>query len=259
MESVLARVTEKYNRVANARPLPPESVQSLRDDFLVRYAHETTAIEGNTLTLHETQVVLENGITIGGKLLREHLEVVNARDAMVWIEDVATDHEPLTEGIILNLHEIITKGILGADSGSYRRHPVRITGSSLVPPNWVKVPDLMLEFVKRINQGAEGQHPISFASRAHIELAAIHPFIDGNGRVSRMIVNLLLMRSGYPPALYTATDRVQYLDTLEHAQVTGQEDGFVVVTTAAVEIMLDRYLEILDLAEDASRQFRRKP
>lgn len=259
MEALLVRVTEKYNRLANARPLPAESLRSLRDDFLVRYAHETTALEGNTLSLHETQVVLENGITIGGKLLREHLEVVNARDAIVWLEDVAADREPLSEDIILRLHEIIMRGILGAEAGSYRRQAVRIVGSSHIPPNWVKVPDAMAAFVAGLGKGPGHEHPISFAARAHVELAAVHPFIDGNGRVSRMIVNLLLMQAGYPPALYTATSRAQYLETLERAQVQGDEEGFVALTAAAVETMLDRYLELLLMTEDADRQFRIKP
>ncbi len=259
MEALLVRVTEKYNRLANARPLPTESLRSLRDDFLVRYAHETTALEGNTLSLHETQVVLENGITIGGKLLREHLEVVNARDAILWLENVAAACEPISEDIILRLHEIIMRGILGAEAGSYRRQPVRIVGSSHIPPNWVKVPDAMAAFVARVSKGPGQEHPISFAARAHVELAAIHPFIDGNGRVSRMIVNLLLMQAGYPPALYTATSRAQYLETLERAQVQGDDEEFVALTAAAVETMLDRYLELLRMTEDADRQFRIKP
>ena len=259
MEAILERVTEKYNRLAIARPLPEESLQSLRDDFLVRYSHETTALEGNTLSLRETQVVLENGITIGGKFLREHLEVVNARDALVWLEDVASADDSVSEDTIVRLHKIIMQGILGADAGCYRRQAVRIVGSSHIPPNWVKVPDAMAVFIERLHQGLGEEHPISFAARAHINLAAIHPFVDGNGRVSRMLVNLLLMRSGYPPALYSATDRVQYLETLERAQVQGKDEGFIALTATAVETMLDRYLHLLQMTEDADSQFRLRP
>jgi Fic family protein len=207
MEQLLTRVTEKQDRLAKARPLPAESLRSLRDDFLVRYAHETTALEGNTLSLHETQVVLENGITIGGKLLREHLEVVNARDAMVWLENFVATSEPITEDTILRLHEIITQRILGSNAGVYRRQAVRIVGSAHIPPNSVKIPDAMEGFIKWVVQGVGEEHPIAFAAKAHVSLVGIHPFDDGNGRVSRMLVNLLLMRAGYPPALYSSTDR----------------------------------------------------
>ena len=103
--------------------------------------------------------MLENGITIGGKLLREHLEVVNARDAILWLEDVATAREPLTEDTIGSLHEIIMRGILGTEAGSYRRQAVRIVGSSHIPPNWVKVPDAMAAFVAGVNKGPEQEHP----------------------------------------------------------------------------------------------------
>lgn len=115
------------------RLLSVESLRSLHDDFLIRYSHETTAIEGNTLSLSETQVVLENGVTIGGKLLREHLEVVNARDAIIWMENVVAEKRPVAEDTILKLHEIIMRGILGGAAGRYRRVPVRIVGPSCIP------------------------------------------------------------------------------------------------------------------------------
>lgn len=261
MEQLLARVTEKQDRLAKARPLPSESLRSLRDDFLVRYAHETTALEGNTLSLAETQVVLENGITIGGKLLREHLEVVNARDAMVWLEGFVSTGEPITVETILRLHEIIMQGILGSDAGIYCRQAVRIVGSMHVPPNWVKIPDAVEGFIKWVNQDAEEEHPIVFAAKAHVSLVGIHPFTDGNGRLSRMFVNLLLMRAGYPPALYSSTDRAQYLDSLERAHMKGHMDDFVVLTVQAVETMLDQYLEILYMTlegeETPNKGFRR--
>lgn len=254
MDESLERVTEKLKLLAKSKPLPDVSARNLHEDFLIRYAHETTAIEGNTLTLHETQVVLENGITVAGKLLREHLEVVNARDAMVWLEQDEVQREPITETTILHIHSIIMRGILDGEAGSYRRYPVRIIGSSHVPPNWVKVPERMERFVDRIAQGPGDEHPVSFAARAHIELAAIHPFIDGNGRVSRMIVNLLLMQSGYPPALYSGTNRANYLSALERAQTEGDDGAFIAITAEAVETVLDRYLGIVQMVEQAEFQ-----
>lgn len=249
--ALLDRLSAKQAEIAAARPLPPETLRSLLDDFLIRYAHETTALEGNTLTLHETQVVLERGITVAGKTLREHLEVVNVRDAWEWLNGVVQEPGPITEEAILKMHEILMKSILGDEAGAYRRVPVFIRGSRYVPPNWVKVPDLMAAFATRLQEGPKGKHPIRFAAEAHIELGAIHPFIDGNGRVCRMLVNLLLMTSGYPPALYTQTSRAAYLTALETAQVENQPDSFIEVTAEASEFMLDRYLLALHQIRDA--------
>ena len=142
-------------------------------------------------------------------------------------------------------------GILREEAGAYRRQPVFIRGSRHVPPNWVKVPDLMAEFVARLQEGPKGEHPICFAAQAHVDLGAIHPFVDGNGRLCRMLVNLLLMRSGYPPALYTQTNRAAYLRTLETAQVEGKPKTFIRITAEATEFMLDRYLLALSQIRDA--------
>ena len=139
------------------------------------------------------------------------------------------------------------RGLIEDGAGLYRRHPVRIVGSAWIPPNWVKVPDAMAHFIEHLRDTPHTEHPVRVAARAHIELAAIHPFLDGNGRVSRMLVNVLLMKDDYPPALYTATSRAQYLTALEKAQVDGIEDDFVGITADAVETMLDRTLELVDM------------
>ncbi|MHB9144748.1 MAG: Fic family protein [Symbiobacteriia bacterium] len=251
LRALLDRLSAQQAQIAAARPLPPATLRSLLDDFLIRYAHETTALEGNTLTLHETQVVLEQGITVAGKTLREHLEVVNVRDAWEWLNGLVQESRPITEEAILKLHEVLMKGILADEAGTYRRVPVFIRGSRHVPPNWVKVPDLMAAFAARLQAGPGDKHPIRFAAEAHIELGAVHPFTDGNGRVCRMLVNLLLLRGGYPPALYTQTSRAAYLKALEAAQVEGQPDPFVRITAEATEFMLDRYVLALYQIRDA--------
>lgn len=245
----MERVTDKHRLLAVARPLPDESLRSLRDDFLVRYSHETTALEGNTLSLCETQVVLENGIAIGGKLLTEHLEVVNVRDALIWLEDFVSSSEPVSEDTILHLHSVIMRGLLGLQVGAYRRQPVRIVGSTHVPPNWVRVPDAMAAFVEGLHE--DGEHPIVLAARAHLELARNHPFVDGNGRVSRMLVNLVLERAGYPPALYYSSDRNEYLDALGRTYSYGDEVPFISLTARAVEVVLDEHLDLLAMASES--------
>ncbi len=245
LDAILEHLTAQQQEIARAGPLPEPTLRSLLDDFTIRYAHETTAIEGNTLTLHETQVVLEHGITIGGKTLREHLEVVNVRDALGELQDLVRGKAPLTEKTILCLHQRITQGILGPEAGRYRTQPVYIRGSMHVPANPVQVPQLMAEYIERFRNRDAEEHPVRYAARAHIDLAGIHPFIDGNVRVSRMVVNLLLMRDGYPPALYTKTNRAMYMEALETSQFRGDIELFVRVTAEATQFMIGRYLHAI--------------
>jgi Fic family protein len=243
LDSLLQRVTMQQQQIATARPLPNATLRSLLEDFLIRFAHDTTALEGNTLTLHETQVVFEHGITIGGETLREHLEVANIATAWHALEHGVQSAVPLTETVITHLHRLTMQGILDDDAGHYRTTvPVFIRGSRHVPPNPLRVPDAMADFVQRFAHRPESLHPIIFAAQAHIQLAAIHPFVDGNGRVSSLLVNGWLLRDGYPPASYPATSRAEYLTTLERAKITEDIDPFVHVTAEAVDWMQQRYL-----------------
>lgn len=250
LDEFLGVLDAKKRQLDAAAPLPATTLQSLIDDFLIRYAHETTAMEGNTLTLHEAQVLLEYGTTVGGKTLHEHLEVINVRGAWQALAALVHDQAPLTEPALCELHRLLTQGIQGDEAGSYRRIPVYIRGSLHVPPNWVKVPERMQQFVDRFCERPPTEHPVRWAALAHVELAGIHPFVDGNGRVSRLVVNWLLMREGWPPALYTIAERRQYLGALEEAQYRGQPDRFVQVTATAVQFMMDRTLEMIRQVEE---------
>jgi Fic family protein len=253
LDMLLQRVTMQQQQIAQARPMPEATLRSLLDDFLIRFAHDTTALEGNTLTLHETQVVLEHGITIGGKTIREHLEVTNSVAAWHALEQWVWSADPLTETVITHLHRLTMQSILDDDAGSYRTVPVFIRGSRHVPPHPLRVPDAMADFVKRFAYRPESLHPILFAAQAHIQLAAIHPFVDGNGRVSRLLVNGCLLRDTYPPSSYPATSRAEYLTTLEHAQITGDVEPFVHVTAEAVDWMQQRYLLAIHQTLDPGR------
>lgn len=243
VDGAISIVAQKQRAIDAARPLPQATLRSLEDDFTIRYAHNTTAIEGNTLTLAETQVVLE-GLTVGGKTLQEHLEVLNIRDALSWLRTIVQNTEPINGHTVLDIHKLIMAGILKEEAGMYRRQPVYIRGASHVPPNWVKLPEHMEQLSNLLETGPGYDHPVVFASRMHLRLVTIHPFVDGNGRTARMLTNLILMRHGYPPAMYSAGQRSEYIEAIREADM-GADDRFVVLTAQAVEFMQDRYLQMI--------------
>lgn len=243
LDKILQRLDRKKSKLDLARPLPPASVRSLMDDFRLRYTHETTAIEGNTLTLRETQAVLEHGITVHGKPLRDHLEVINANEALDWLNKAVESKEPPSEMLIMDFHRILMKGLLKEDAGYYRRVPVFIQGAKHIPPNWRKVPGLMKELETWLKEAKD--HPVVLAAKAHIRLARIHPFVDGNGRTCRLLVNYILMQNGFPPALYTSENRDQYMKALDDVE-GGDTEPFIRITAEATEWTLDRYLTIVN-------------
>ena len=244
LNDIIKGIDQKKQILDQSRPLPSASVKSLVDDFRLRFTHETTAIEGNTLTLRETQAVLEEGITVHGKSLREHLEVINANESLDFLESAIKTNEQVTERLMMRFHEILMKGILKEEVGMYRRIPVYIKGAKHVPPNWIKIPKLMQEFETWLRDSND-LHPVVLAAKAHIRLARIHPFVDGNGRTCRLLVNYILMQHGYPPALFSSDKRDEYMKALDEVE-DGNEDEFIQVTSQAVEWTMDRYLRLLE-------------
>lgn len=236
-------LTKKKQRLDAFRPLPPALLRNLADWFRVELTYTSNALEGNTLTRSETAIVLEKGITVGGKSLREHLEVRNHAQALEFVQGLIerkTIHISLAE--ILAIHEIILRGIDDEHAGRFRNISVRISGSSVVLPNAQKVPQLMEEFQKWL-KSAQNLHPVAFAGEAHYRFVSIHPFIDGNGRSARLLMNLLLMMAGYPPAIIRKRDRSAYLAALEKAQLGGSRDDFDKLIEKAVSRSLDIYLK----------------
>lgn len=194
--------------IASRRPLSEGELSALRDQFLVEYTYHSNAIEGNTLTLNETALVLE-GITIGEKPLKDHLEVTGHRDAYSYLESAVRDNIPFTENFILDLHYLV----LAADPvnrGRYRRIPVVITGAAHILPQPFEVEPRMERWAFEYSRSR--LHPIIAAARFHIEFETIHPFIDGNGRTGRLLANFALMRSGYLPISIKYEDRRGYYD-----------------------------------------------
>ena len=225
------------------RPIPKETLKSLRDSINLEWTYNSNGIEGNTLTLRETQVVLE-GITVGGKSIKEHLEAINHEKAILFLDDLVKDGEPITEWSIKNIHQLILKGIDNENAGRYRKENVTIKGAIHIPPNYLKLPELMEKLILTYNTWSE-YHPIIQAALLHGELVKIHPFVDGNGRTARLIMNLDLMNNGYNPVIIKKEARLEYYEALDKAHTTGNYTDFVKLVTKLEVEMLKKYLELL--------------
>lgn len=244
MSILLAEVDRKKAALDSRRPLSAATVASIRQAVRLDWTYHSNALEGNTLTLRETQVVLE-GLTIGGgKTLREHLEVVNHAHAVDYLEGLVRRKDPLTQSVARQLHSLILRGIDDEHAGEWRNVPVAISGSRHIPPSPSDVAPMMRELFDWYDGAGELLHPVLRAARFHHQFVYVHPFIDGNGRTARLLMNLILMSQGYPPAVIKADPqrRIAYLDALETASVDGKLEPFETVVAEAVGESLDGYL-----------------
>ncbi len=244
LQTQLHAVDDAKARLDAARPLPPHTVASLRDKLALEWTYHSNAIEGNTLTLRETKVVLE-GITVGGKSIREHFEATNHRDAILYVEEIVTKNEELSEWLIKNIHSLVLKGIDEGEAGRYRRENVVIAGASTTPPSFLHLPEKMASLLDWY-KGASAMHPITRAAVLHARFEDIHPFIDGNGRTGRLLMNLELMKAGYAPAVIRKEDRLAYYDALDEGCTTANYDGITQLLATAVHRSLDVYLGLLE-------------
>lgn len=208
------------------RPFKETQSKTLRDNLIVEWTYNSNAIEGNTLTMSETKVVLE-GITIGGKSVVEHLEAINHRDAIVFIETLLDKNEVITEWNIKNIHQLILKDIDNLNAGKYRNENVLISGAKHIPPNHIIVSDQMQKLVYEMQTSWSNYHPIVKATLLHGEFVKVHPFIDGNGRTARLLLNFELMRNGYPPVVIKKENRLEYYDALDTAHTTYDYTKFI--------------------------------
>lgn len=249
MDDKLRSLTAKKQRLDQFRPLPPELVRNLEEWFDVELTYTSNAIEGSTLTRAETALVIEKGITVRGKSLKEHLEAKNHVEALEYIKTlVGSKREDITEGTIREINRIVLDKIEGYNGGIYRTQHARIRGSTTVLLNPVKVPELMEQFIAWL-QGPNTDHIVKVAADAHFRLVSIHPFEDGNGRASRLLMNLILTQKGYPPAIIRKEDMVLYFNSLEKAQTGGELAQFYNLIYESVDRSLDIYLEALEPAE----------
>ena len=238
------KLDQLKSRLDALRPLPDAVVLNLHEDLVVRWTYHSNAIEGNTLTLQETKVVLE-GITIGGRSMREHLEAINHREAIRFLETLVSDGGPLREADIKNLHALILRGIDDANAGIYRNVNVRISGARHLPPDFLHVPEEMAAFGEWCADEAMALHPVERAARVHSDFVKIHPFVDGNGRTSRLLMNLELLKAGFPPVVLPVERRLEYYEALDRAHVDGDFQPFFHLIVLLAEQAFEPYFHAL--------------
>ena len=240
---VLAEIEQKRDRLNAMRPLTPGEVKRLQEEFMVEFTYNSNAIEGNTLTLKETAMVLD-GMTIDQKPLKDHLEAVGHRDAFLYIQDIAKQELPLSEFVIKNIHSLVLMN-QPEDKGIYRKIPVRIMGAYTEPVQPYLIEPKMTELLAANEERKITMSVIERIARFHLEFEGIHPFIDGNGRTGRLIMNLDLIRNGYPAINVKFADRKKYYDAFDAYYRNGSTEEMTELIAGYVNERLDEYLEIL--------------
>lgn len=220
------------------RPLAKREVQELREYYRIGLTYTSNALEGNSLTQAETKVVLEEGITIGGKLIKDHLEALGHSDAYNLLYTLVK-HKEITEKDIVKLHKFFYQRIDPSRAGKYRKEQVFITGTDFIPPTAKAIPALMEAYIESLPELKKTVHPVEFAALLHLELVTIHPFIDGNGRTARLLMNLALLQDEYCITTIPAVVRADYITALQLAQ-KGNKQAFVnFISTMVYESLKD--------------------
>jgi len=237
-DSLQNKIKNKKQKLDSLRPLPKDAVKRIIEDIRLRHTYHSDAIEGNTLTLQETKLVLEEGVTIGGKPLKDHIEARNDAEAFDLMIELVNSKKKISQEIIQQIHEFVMKGIL-KNPGQYRTENVRITGAKINPPSYLKIVRLMDEYIQNIEKLK--LQTIKKAAYIHHEFVRIHPFIDGNGRVARLLTNFYLIKKGYSPIVIQKEDRKNYYKSLNKAD-NGDLSDFAVFIARAVNESLQYYL-----------------
>ncbi|MBV9268640.1 MAG: Fic family protein [Acidobacteriaceae bacterium] len=245
MNELLASIAAKKAQLDAMRPVSRSALLALQKHYDVELTYTSNAIEGNTLTLRETAEVIEHGITVGGKTLREHLEAVDHYNTVLWMRELAQKKTPIDEQVVREMHRRIVARSQPEIGGVYSTPPRRIAGSPVVFPNAAKIPGLMKDYGEWL---AKTSPEPATSFDAHYRLVAIHPFADGNGRTARLLMNLLLLRDGYPPVAVRPGDRKNYLDTLEHASMREDLRPFQTFMHELLDTTLGEYLSALQEA-----------
>ena len=240
---LLAIIEEKKKKLQSLRPLTPGEVARLREEFMVDFTYNSNAIEGNTLTLKETAMVLE-GMTIDQKPLKDHLEAVGHKDAFLYVEDIAGRNTALTDSVIKNIHSLVLMN-QPEDKGVFRRIPVKIMGAYTAPVQPYLIEPKITELLLVNEECKTTMNQLERIARFHLEFEGIHPFIDGNGRTGRLLMNLDVIQNGYPPVNVKFTDRKRYYDAFDAFYRDGNPDKMTELISEYVDKRLDEYLKVL--------------
>ena len=241
--NLLHQIERKRDQLASMRPLTQGEVERLAEEFLVDFTYNSNAIEGNTLTLKETAMVLE-GMTVDQKPLKDHLEAVGHRDAFLYVQDIASKEIPLSESVIKSIHSLVLMN-RPEDKGVYRRIPVHIMGAYTEPVQPYLIEPKMIELLKVNEERKNTMTVIERVALFHLEFEGIHPFIDGNGRTGRLILNLDLIRNGYPPINVKFSHRKRYYDAFDAFYRDNNSKPMIDIIAEYVDKCLDEYFEVL--------------
>jgi len=242
MNEILKEVDKLQEEINAYRPLPPNTLKQLKEYYRVGLTYTSNAIEGNSLTETETKVVLEDGITIGGKPIKDYYEALGHSEAYDYIYKLAKD-KTIGEDDIKKLHKLFYHRIDETRAGKYRKEKVFISGSKYTLPNPERVPELMKEFMGKVKGWERQMHPVEYSALVHKEIAFIHPFVDGNGRVARLSMNLILLQKGYCIAIIPPVLRGDYIQALEKAHM--DDSAFREFIASAVRETQKDYLRLL--------------
>lgn len=244
MQNIFSEIDQLKAKLDELRPLAGEKVLKAFD---IEYTYESNRIEGNTLTLQETALVVEKGLTISGKPLKDHLEAINHVHALDYVKGLVAEEDGFSQSILLNIHRLILQGIDNDNAGKYRTVPVMISGAKHVPPQPYLINKQMEEYFIWYDENKDVLHPVELAAEMHERLVTIHPFIDGNGRTARLVMNLLLLQRGYPIVMLKgdADSRLEYYNALEKAQVDNDDSIFLSLIMAKELESLKRILSII--------------
>ena len=240
-----SKIDEMKKKIDQYRPFSKRLADSLRDKLIIEWTYNSNAIEGNTLTLSETKVVLE-GITIGGKSIVEHLEAINHREAILFLEELIGSNESLSEWNIKSIHGLILKEIDNQNAGKYRTENVVIGGAIHIPPKHYEIDLLMQNLIREYREEWQVFNPVVRATLLHGEFVKIHPFIDGNGRTSRLLLNFELMKNGYTPIIIKKENRSRYYEVLDYAHTTMDYHPFLEFVAEAVIESEQLWLSLLE-------------
>lgn len=240
---IFKSIEEKKRKIDSLRPLSKSLVDRIREQVIIEWTYNSNAIEGTKLSLKETELVIEQGLTIKGIPLKDHFEAINHKEAILFLEEtIRNGRFKLTNLLIRQIHQLILAKIDQENAGKYREVQVKITGSSYIPPLPVRIPAETRSFEKWLQAKKNSQDLVDFAALAHFKLVNIHPFIDGNGRTARLLMNLILMDKGYPPTIILKTDRAKYYEAISLAH-KGNVKPFVDFIGKNIERSLVWYLE----------------